>query len=183
MRHIMLLGQGPFILLLLPYFSFNLIFKSKLGHTLNCSTHSFLIIIWFRIFWKIGLLVKVKGLGGFYILDLEMSKSISCSRVATHSNYIVTSIIHLSLWHKLHPQFLVYPHWTISHVSMWSIIICIWVIESLNKLVLLLSYFIQMSKVLLMLRPLLVLNICWPFLMTSPVLLGFTKWKVVIFSF
>ena len=67
----------------LPQFFFNLIFVSKLTHTLNCSISFILDYCLFQDLltrWNIGRGHKSRGL---YILDLEVLKSIAYSRVAT----------------------------------------------------------------------------------------------------
>ena len=67
----------------LPQFSFNLIYVSKLTHTLNCS------ISFFPDYCLIqDLLTKqIVGRGcesrGLYILEIKVSKSVACSEVVT----------------------------------------------------------------------------------------------------
>ena len=73
----------------LSQFSFNLIFVSKLTRTLNCSISFFpnhCLIQDLSTKWIIG---QGSESGGLYILETDMPKSVVCSGVVTHSNYIV----------------------------------------------------------------------------------------------
>ena len=74
----------------LPQFSFNLIFASKLTRTINCSISFFTNYCLMQDLSTKRIIGRGSESAGLYILDTEVSKSIACSRVVTHSNYIVT---------------------------------------------------------------------------------------------
>ena len=67
----------------LPQFSFNLIYVSKLTRTLNCSISFFFYYCLIRDLSTKRIISRERKSRGLYILDTEVSKSISCSGVVT----------------------------------------------------------------------------------------------------
>ena len=90
----------------LPQFSFNLISVSKLTRTLNCSIsffHDYCLIQDLLTKW---IICKGRKSRGLYILDIEVSKSVGCSRVVTPFKLSCRlGHLSLSLLKTLYPQF------------------------------------------------------------------------------
>ena len=109
------MGQGQFIrlllitltsVLILPQFSFNLIFVSKLTRTPNCSISFFLDHCLIHDLSIKKIIGRERESEGLYILEIEVSKSAVCSGVVTPFE------LHCRLGHpslpllkKLYPQF------------------------------------------------------------------------------
>ena len=90
----------------LPQFSFNLIYMSKLTHTLNCS------ISFFSNHCLIQDLSTKRIIGrgceseGLYILEIEVPKSVACSGVVTlFELHCCLGHPFLPMLNKLYPQF------------------------------------------------------------------------------
>ena len=73
----------------LAQFSFNSIYVSKLTRTLNCSISFFPDYCLIQDLSTKRIIGRGRESGGLYVLDTEVPKSVACSGVVTHSNYIV----------------------------------------------------------------------------------------------
>ena len=110
-----ILGSGTIHLTLLitltfvsssSQFSFNLIFVSKLTHTLNYSISFFLDYCFIQDLSTKRIIGRGHEPKGIYILDTEVPKSVAYSRVVTpFESHCRLSHPSLSLLKKLYPQF------------------------------------------------------------------------------
>ena len=90
----------------LPQFSFNLMYVSKLTHTLNCSISFFSDYCLIQNLSTKQIIGRGREYGGLYILETEVSKCVACPKVVTPFE-LHCRLGHpfLSLLKKLYPRF------------------------------------------------------------------------------